>query len=510
MEVNEYAASQMRYWCRTNDFGGVGYSQPGRHEAFDNSNWLGWLTGPGQMDCSAGVADAYNIAFHNCGEPYAYFPRSTWTGSLVADSEARGFVDIGDSWTGSTPPGGFCVGDLILAKGHVVMVVRNGDDSFSPDSPDLAEAWSDSMGDIYGSYGADGSTEDDTGFETRVINYADHPFTQNAAWTTCLRWRGASAPAPAPQASRGRVTGIDISDHQSGIDISQSSADFVVVKATEGSGYIDPSFTTHTEGVLASGKRLGFYHFSWPGWNSVEEEVKTFVNAIQPYLKHKPFLYLDWEDSTAWWNVDWAKQFLDEVTRRTGIKPYIYMSASVAEAYDWESVAETYWLWAAGYPSSDLDSLRTPDCPYAPFSHGWWLLAWQYSSTGRIPGYSGDVDLNVCYRPDVLSIASSGSTPSESSTEEDWLNMPSAVDYLRAIADAVTPGKEGVKFDGELYNKVKETHNTLLRVERLLQEGGKKSVYNRLDDIEHYIASLDGQLNEIRQLLKNNDKKTEA
>ena len=72
MEVNEYAASQMRYWCRTNDFGGVGYSQPGRHEAFDNSNWLGWLTGPGQMDCSAGVADAYNIAFHNCGEPYAH------------------------------------------------------------------------------------------------------------------------------------------------------------------------------------------------------------------------------------------------------------------------------------------------------------------------------------------------------------------------------------------------------------------------------------------------------
>ena len=74
----------------------------------------------------------------------------------------------------------------------------------------------------------------------------------------------------------------------------------------------------------------------------------------------------------------------------------------------------------------------------------------------------------------------------------------------------ITQNGRGVVDGGELYNKVKETHNTLLRVERLLQEGGKKSVYNRLDDIEHYIASLDGQLNEIRQLLKNNDKKTEA
>ena len=64
--VNEYAASQMRYWCRTWDYGGVGYSQPNRWSAYDNSNWAGWLTGPGEMDCSAGVAGAYNIALHEC------------------------------------------------------------------------------------------------------------------------------------------------------------------------------------------------------------------------------------------------------------------------------------------------------------------------------------------------------------------------------------------------------------------------------------------------------------
>ena len=81
--------------------------------------------------------------------------------------------------------------------------------------------------------------------------------------------------------------------------------------------------------------------------------------------------------------------------------------------------------------------------------------------------------------------------------------MPSAVDHLRTIADAITPGQEGVKFDGALYNKVKEAFNTLLRIEKLLMEGGKKSVYNRLDDIEHYIASVDQQLKDLRQLIAN-------
>ena len=98
--VNEYAASEMRYWCRTWDYGGVGYSQPNRWSAYDASNWQGWLKGPGEMDCSAGVAGAYNIAFHEClgeGARPAMFPRSTWTESLRQEAQARGFKDIGDS-----------------------------------------------------------------------------------------------------------------------------------------------------------------------------------------------------------------------------------------------------------------------------------------------------------------------------------------------------------------------------------------------------------------------------
>ena len=193
--VNEYAASEMRYWCRTNDFGGVGYSQPRRWSAYDNSNWEGWLTGPGEADCSAAVAGAYNIAFHQCGAKYPYFPRSTWTGSLAAEAASRGFSNIGSTWTGNVPDGGFRVGDLLLRtagdSGHVAMAVRDsGDDSFDPYNPTIAELWIDSAGSIYGSAGGDGSSADDNGGESRLSKYSSHPLTQGAKWSTCLRYTG--------------------------------------------------------------------------------------------------------------------------------------------------------------------------------------------------------------------------------------------------------------------------------------------------------------------------------
>lgn len=506
--VNEYAASEMRYWCRTWDYGGVGYSQPNRWSAYDASNWAGWLTGPGEMDCSAGVAGAYNIALHEClgeGARPSLFPRSTWTESLRQEAQARGFEDIGDSWTGSTPDGGFAVGDLLLRTtgegGHVAMVVRDEDDSFDPWNPLIAEAWIDSAGSIYGSDGGDGSAADDSGGESRLVRYSQHPLTVAAAWSTCLRYRGLSSggSGSAPQGRQGasgRAFGIDVSMHQRGMSLAPTGASYVVVKASEGSGYEDPCKDDFAAQTLAMGARLGFYHFAWPSANDVGEEVDTFVSAIQPYLDRRPFLYLDWEDSDAYYDYSWARRFLDQVHERTGIKPFIYMSASVAENGDWEGLSGDYWLWAAGYPSYAPQTPATPDCPYAPFSHGWWTLAWQYTGEGRAPGWDADLDLNVCYRPDVLGIA--GTT----TTDEDWLTMPAAVDHLRTIADAITPGQEGVKHAGAIYLRVSETEAAVLRMEKLLQEGGKKSVYNRLDDLEHYVAAMSADLAAIKKSLE--------
>ena len=189
MSVSEYAASQMRYWCDTKDFGGVGYSQANRWSAYDNSDWDGWLHGPGESDCSAGVAGAWNIAFHHEGVDVPLFPRDSSTHSLIGYALERGFIDVSDSWTGNIPDGGFRLGDLLFAPSHVVMLTDP-----NPSWPLLSEFWIDSAGDILGSDGADGSSADDTDGESRTVGYFNHPFTQNASWTHCISYRGPSAP----------------------------------------------------------------------------------------------------------------------------------------------------------------------------------------------------------------------------------------------------------------------------------------------------------------------------
>lgn len=452
--VAEYAASEMRYWCATDSYGGVGYSQPRRWSAYDASDWAGWLRGPGEMDCSAGVAGAYNIAFHEClggGERPEPFPRSTWTGSLRSEALARGFVDIGDSWTGSVPDGGLQVGDLLLVDpGHVAMVVRDADGSLDSDDPLLAEAWIDAAGDIDGSEGDDGSAGDDTGGETRLIRYSDHPHTVSATWSTCLRYTGAPGTTPgsggtssqeAPVPS-GPVTAVDVSVHQDPAAVTAAAAAgaaLAIVKASEGIGYTDPSLGAHVAAARAAGMRIGLYHFARndpPDPNDAGGEAGWFAQVVAPYLDADPVLVLDFEAEGGTWDTSWALTWLGEVQRLTGRAPVVYVSASVAQAHDWSAVAAAgYPLWVAGYPADAPDYLTTAlTCPYTT---GAWAApwGWQYTSTGRVPGYDGDLDMSVFWRA-----PGGGSAPALSpgrTRQGPWRDVTGIQAAVHAVVDDV-------------------------------------------------------------------------
>jgi hypothetical protein len=76
------------------------------------------------------------------------------------------------------------------------------------------------------------------------------------------------------------------------------------------------------------------------------------------------------------------------------------MSESVVNSYDWSSVvAGDYGLWVAKYKD------YTPDYNYnmsqagTPPSVKWWkgYTMWQWTSSGRIDGYNGNLDCNVFY-----------------------------------------------------------------------------------------------------------------
>ena len=193
------------------------------------------------------------------------------------------------------------------------------------------------------------------------------------------------------------LNGIDIASYQSSLVVkNMATTDFVIVKATESNWYVNPCFATHAAQTVKAGKLLGCYHFARPG--DMVEQADYFLGAVKKYIG-KAVLALDWEENAVPLGPKKAKQWLDRVYKKTGVKPVIYMSKSVCNAYDWSAVKKAgYGLWVAQYPDYSHTGYKakkniwTDDNPFGAWT-GWRIF--QYTSVGRIKGYAGDLDLDI-------------------------------------------------------------------------------------------------------------------
>ncbi|NJP47274.1 glycoside hydrolase family 25 protein [Actinacidiphila epipremni] len=88
------------------------------------------------------------------------------------------------------------------------------------------------------------------------------------------------------------VNGIDVASYQSS-DYATKGLDFVVVKATEGSGYVNPKHAGQVATARSHGLVVGHYHFARPG--SVNAQADYFL--AHAGAKPGDFLALDWEDA---------------------------------------------------------------------------------------------------------------------------------------------------------------------------------------------------------------------
>ena len=193
------------------------------------------------------------------------------------------------------------------------------------------------------------------------------------------------------------MNGIDVSNWQAGLNISDVACDFVIAKATEGLNFVDKYCDRFIQQAIKLGKPFGFYHFARPT-NDAVREAEYFYNNCRGYFG-KGIPILDWESGNTS-DVAWAKRWLDRVYQLSGVKPVIYMSESVVNAHNWSSVAAAdYGLWVAKYRDNN------PDYNYSMASAGsrpkvkWWpfYCMWQWTSSGRLNGYNGNLDCNVFY-----------------------------------------------------------------------------------------------------------------
>lgn len=205
-----------------------------------------------------------------------------------------------------------------------------------------------------------------------------------------FRWRALYGDPNYPKGYE--IHGIDISHHQGDIDwnklgnamIDRTYVRFVMIKATEGSDYVDPCFERNFRMAKTTGFIRGAYHF-WSVLSSAREQAYFFLDKVEllpgdlpPVLdvEAKPDNMSDEDfqmEILAWLHI---------VEDRYHVKPIIYTYYKFKEAYLSDERFDDYPYWIAHY--------YVPEVQY----QGKWKF-WQHTDVGRLPGIKGYVDLDI-------------------------------------------------------------------------------------------------------------------
>lgn len=191
--------------------------------------------------------------------------------------------------------------------------------------------------------------------------------------------------------------GIDVSKHNGTINwsaVKNSGVNYVIIRcgyrgSATGVLVEDPMFKTNIQGAISAGLKVGVYFFS-QAVNEVEavEEASMAVSLIRKYNITYP-VYMDVEAANGradGLNASARTQVIKafcETIRNSGYTAGVYANKTWLNSMMNVGSLGSYKIWLAQYAATPTYSGR--------------YEMWQYSSTGKIAGISGNVDLNISY-----------------------------------------------------------------------------------------------------------------
>jgi lysozyme len=220
------------------------------------------------------------------------------------------------------------------------------------------------------------------------------------------------APVPAPAQKR---VGVDVSRFQGVIkwkQVADTRVSFAFVQASRGSGNDcavaptrcgpDEFYRRNYQRARANGIRVGPYHRAFTRGSTIEEvrrdarrEARLFTRTVGQLRGRDLRPVLDLETPFSGLSPHalrvWTRVWLRRVENALGAKPIIYTNHS-----SWQYTGDVkgfarrgHPLWVAHWVSRRREILVPAD-NWA--GQGW--SVWQYTSTGRVRGIQGNVDLN--------------------------------------------------------------------------------------------------------------------
>jgi GH25 family lysozyme M1 (1,4-beta-N-acetylmuramidase) len=190
---------------------------------------------------------------------------------------------------------------------------------------------------------------------------------------------------------------VDVSSFQGNIDFMAYAAwsrqwdgiARMAVKATEGTGFIDPHFQLYRQSAIDAGVDvLLLYHFARPDLNSAVAEA-NFMHSVVGGIRDSDLLILDYEQNTNLATATWAFTWLATQEANYGKLPGIYAStAYIRENLQLNSLSR-FKLWLA-------DWRFTPDeRPPVPFPWSSYEFVQFTDKATNVPGVPGVVDCNI-------------------------------------------------------------------------------------------------------------------
>lgn len=180
------------------------------------------------------------------------------------------------------------------------------------------------------------------------------------------------------------VEGIDVASYQGRPDwnkVAAAGIQFAIIKATEGTAYVNPTFAYNWAEAQRVGIVRAAYHWGKPDQSAVDQ-AKFFLSTVGP-LAPTDFLMLDSEEGDGDVGA-WTLSCLELLRSAVGFPPVDYTGRWFSDPHGFPDHPELaqFPLALAAYQ----DAL--PPAP-APWST---VTIWQYSDAGQIPGIVGNVD----------------------------------------------------------------------------------------------------------------------
>ncbi|MFF2655570.1 GH25 family lysozyme [Streptomyces sp. NPDC058045] len=199
-------------------------------------------------------------------------------------------------------------------------------------------------------------------------------------------------PAPTQAELKAKPAGVDVSHHQGSINwksVRSAGIEFAWIKATEGTDYKDPKFSSNYSGAYKAKVIRGAYHFARPNSSSGTTQANFFASHGGGWSKDNLTLpgVLDIEGTCYGKSKSsmrtWITDFYNAYKKKTGRDVVIYTSPSWWNTCTggWSGMATKSPLWVASWRSS-------PKIPGGFKSH----TIWQYTDSGKVSGISGKTD----------------------------------------------------------------------------------------------------------------------